>query len=119
MYSLSWGYDVGSLWGTADTGLKSLEVSGGRLDPGFQTSQKNYTLNIENEEGSVLLTPQAINKNYQVRLYKNEYTPEVSGTELNKNSEIDVKNGDVIYIGIGNPGWPTMESSSEETLDPR
>ena len=116
MYSLSWGYDVGSLWGTADTGLKSLEVSGGRLDPGFQTSQKDYTLNIENEEGSVLLTPQAINKNYQVRLYKNEYTPDASGTELNKNSEIDVKNGDVIYIGIGNPGWPTMESSSEETV---
>lgn len=115
MYSLSWGADVGSLWGTADTHLKSLGVSNGNLDTEFTSSDTSYTLSIFNHEG-VKLTPEAINKNYQVRVYKNEYKPEVNGAELNKNDVIDVNDGDVLYIGVGNPAWPTMETSSVETV---
>ena len=115
MYSLSWGADVGSLWGTADTQLKSLGISNGELDTEFTSANTSYTLNVFNDEG-VKLTPEAINKNYQVRVYKNEYKPETNGAEINKNDVIDVKDGDTLYIGIGNPSWPTMELSSDETV---
>lgn len=115
MYSLAWGADVGSLWGTADTHLKSLGISNGVLDADFTPSDTSYTLNVLNDDG-VKLTPEAVNKNYQVRVYKNEYKPETDGAEVNKNAVIDVKDGDTLYIGIGNPSWPTMESSSAETV---
>lgn len=115
MYSLSWGADVGSLWGTADTHLKSLGISNGELDTEFNSANTSYTLNIFNDEG-VKLTPEAINKNYQVRVYKNEYKPETNGAEVNKNDVIDVKDGDTLYIGIGNTNWSTMELSSDETV---
>ena len=115
MYSLAWGSDVGSLWGTTDTHLKSLGISNGELDTEFTPADTSYTLNVLNNNG-VKLTPEAINKNYQVRVYKNEYKPETNGAEVNKNAVIDVKDGDTLYIGIGNPGWPTMESSSTETV---
>lgn len=115
MYSLSWGADVGSLWGTADTHLKSLGISNGELDTEFNSANTSYTLNIFNDEG-VKLTPEAINKNYQVRVYKNEYKPETNGAEVNKNDVIDVKDGDTLYIGVGNTNWSTMELSSDETV---
>ena len=115
MYSLNWGADVGALWGTLDTRLKSLDVSNGELDSEFDSDDLSYDLKITNGEG-VKLTPVPINKNYQVRVYKNEYTPEAEGTELNKNSVIDVEDGDTLYIGIGNPSWPTMETESTETV---
>lgn len=114
MYSLNWGADVGSVWGNADTHLKSLSVSNGSLNEEFISDNTFYTLTINNSE--VKFTPEAVNKNYQVRIYKNEYKPQSNGAELNKNAAIEVSHGDTIYIGIGNPSWPTMEMSSDETV---
>ena len=115
MYSLYWGADLGSAWGNTDTHLSKLSVSNGTLDSEFVPSKTSYMLTIDNDEG-VKITPEAINKNYQVRVYKNEYQPETNGAELNKNAEIDVKNGDTLYIGIGSDHWPTMETTSNETV---
>lgn len=115
MYSLYWGGDIGSAWGNTDTHLSSLTISNGTLDSKFESSKTNYNLTVDYSDG-VKITPEAINKNYQVRVYKNKYEPEVNGAELNKNAVIDVKNGDTLYIGIGNENWPTMETSSSETV---
>ena len=115
LYSLFWGSDVGSVWGNTDTHLSKLSVSNGTLDSEFEPSKTTYTLTVNNDEG-VKITPEAVNKNYQVRVYKNEYKPETDGAELNKNAVIDVKNGDALYIGIGNENWPTMETTSNETV---
>ena len=115
MYSLYWGSDIGSVWGNTDTHLSKLSVSNGALDSEFEASKTSYTLTVDNDEG-VKITPEAINKNYQVRVYKNEYQPEINGAELNKNAVIDVKNGDTLYIGIGSDHWPTMETTSIETV---
>ena len=115
MYSLYWGSDIGSVWGNTDTHLSKLSVSNGAFDSEFEAAKTSYTLTVDNDEG-VKITPEAINKNYQVRVYKNEYKPEVNGAELNKNDVIDVKNGDTLFIGIGNENWPTMETTSNETV---
>lgn len=115
VYSNAWGADVGSLWDSNDTSLASLSLDKGTLSPEFSSSVKEYTLTLENETG-VVVTPTAVNKNYQVRTYKNEYTPTVDGSEYKRPSAIDVKDGDTIYVAVGYPAWRSMNSSESANV---
>lgn len=110
VYSNAWGADVGSLWDSNDTSLASLSLDSGTLSPEFSSSAKEYTLTLDGETG-VVVTPTAVNKNYQVRTYKNEYTPTVDGSEYKRSSSIDVKDGDTIYVAVGDPAWRSMNVS--------
>ena len=115
VYSNAWGADVGSLWDSNDTSLSSLVVDGGVLSPEFSSSVNDYTLTLDSET-SVVVTPTAFNKNYQVRTYKNEYTPAVDGSEYKRSSAIDVKDGDTIYVAVGDPAWRSMNSSESANV---
>lgn len=115
VYSNAWGADVGSLWDSNDTSLASLSVDKGTLSPEFSSSTKEYTLTLDGETG-VVVTPTAVNKNYQVRTYKNEYTPTVDGSEYKRSESIDVKDGDTIYVAVGDPAWRSMNSSESANL---
>lgn len=115
VYSNAWGADVGSLWDSNDTSLASLSLDKGTLSPEFSSSVKEYTLTLENETG-VVVTPTAVNKNYQVRTYKNEYTPTFDGSEFKRSSAIDVKDGDTIYVAVGDPAWRSMNSSENANV---
>ena len=115
VYSNAWGADVGSLWDSNDTSLASLSLDKGTLSPEFSSSVKEYTITLENETG-VVVTPTAVNKNYQVRTYKNEYTPTVDGSEYKRSSAIDVKDGDTIYVAVGYPAWRSMNSSESANV---
>lgn len=110
VYSNAWGADVGSLWDSNDTSLASLSLDSGTLSPEFSSSTNEYTLTLDGETG-VVVTPTAANKNYQVRTYKNEYTPTVKGSEYKRSSAIDVKDGDTIYVAVGDPAWRSMNTS--------
>lgn len=116
MYSCSWGSDVGSLWGDTNTSLKSLFIDRAYLNKDFDSSDTEYTLNINcNHETQIAVIPEAFNKNYQVRTYLNEYTPEKEGIKT-LNTTVLVKPGDVIYIGVGNKNWPSMNEQTTETV---
>ncbi len=115
VYSNAWGADVGSLWDSNDTSLCSLSVDFGTLSPEFSSSTNEYTLTIDSETG-VVVTPKAVNKNYQVRTYKNEYTPNIKGSEYKRSSAIDVKNGDTIYVAVGDPAWRSMNVSNSANI---
>lgn len=116
-YSCSWGADISSMWSDSTTTLSSLEVTGAQLESEFSADNKEYTLRIDSNTAEILLTPTAYNKNFQVRIYKNEYTPESSGSELVKSRSFEVENGDTVYIGVANPNWETMNSMPyEETV---
>lgn len=115
VYSKAWGADVGSLWDSNDTSLCSLSVDFGTLSPEFSSSTNEYTLTIDSETG-VVVTPTAVNKNYQVRTYKNEYTPNIKGSEYKRSSAIDVKNGDTIYVAVGDPAWRSMNVSNSANI---
>ncbi len=110
VYSNAWGADVGSLWDSNDTSLAALTFDNGTLTPEFSSSTNEYTLTLDGETG-VVVTPTAVNKNYQVRTYKNEYTPTVKGSEYKRSSAIDVKDGDTIYVAVGDPAWHSMNKS--------
>lgn len=110
VYSNAWGADVGSLWDSNDTSLAALSLDKGTLSLEFSSSTNEYTLTLDGETG-VVVTPTAANKNYQVRTYKNEYTPTVKGSEYKRSSAIDVKDGDTIYVAVGDPAWRSMNTS--------
>ena len=109
------GEDIGGSWGNSDTSLKALSVSGGTLSPAFDGKTLEYTLIIPGDTANVVVTPTAANKNYLVRTYLNSYKKE---SAFYKRAEsIPVKNGDVIYVGIGEPEWPSMNKQGAEARD--
>ena len=109
------GEDIGGSWGNSDTSLKALSVSGGTLSPAFDGKTLEYTLIIPDDTANVVVTPTAANKNYLVRTYLNSYKKE---SAFYKRSEsIPVKNGDVIYVGIGETEWPSMNKQGTEARD--
>lgn len=115
-YSCTWGSDIGSLWDNTDTSLKSVFVDRTYLDREFKPSETEYTLKLNcNHETNIALIPEAFNKNYQVRTYLNSYTPEKEGLKVIGNV-ITVKPGDVIYVGVGNENWPSMNAKTQETV---
>lgn len=115
VYSNAWGADVGSLWDSNDTSLAALLLSNGTLSPEFSSSTNEYTLTLDSETGLVV-TPTAVNKNYQVRTYKNEYTPDVKGSEYKRSESIDVADGDTIYVAVGDPAWRSMNASESANV---
>ncbi|MED9970640.1 MAG: dockerin type I domain-containing protein [Ruminococcus sp.] len=120
-YSCSWGSDIGSLWGDTNTQLKNITLDGAEFAwaEEFTPSKTEYTivLNPDNESDKIGVIPEAFNKNYQVKTYLNQYTPDQPGTEIKAlTKELSVKEGDVIYIGVGNENWASMNEKTSETV---
>ncbi len=115
-YTSDWGEDLGSSWYNNYTTLKSLEVNGGTLTNVFDSAVNDYTLEINSPTTNITVNPTATNKNFQVRTYKNEYTPALNGSEYKRNTNIEVSSGDTIYIGVGDPLWPSMGTSEQATV---
>ena len=114
MYTCDYGVDIGGDWNSHDTGLSSLSIDKGTLSPAFNSSVTAYTLMLSDEKANLKVTPSAKNKNYQVRTFLNQYNKD---SAMYKRTEtISVKSGDVIYVGVGGAGWPTMNSGGRETV---
>ncbi len=119
-YSCAWGGDIGSVWNDNSTELTELTFSAGILNEDFQPATKEYTLSIPKDVTSVAVTAMARNKNFQVRTYKNAYTPTENGSEIRRNTEIPVTEGDKLYIGVGDTSWPSMnggQTASKYTVN--
>ena len=114
-YSQNYGEDIGGTWSSPDTSLKALSVTGGTLAPSFKGSKTEYTLLIDGDRASVTLTPTASNKNYLVKAFLNYYNRD--SAFYKRTESISVKDGDVIYVGVGDPSWPSMNSQGDEAID--
>lgn len=113
------GGDLGGTWGNKNTTLSDLTVSGGQLlgefVPGQSGGTYEYTLAIDSAEANIQVTPTAANKNYLTKIFLNEkVTDNTEGFSFYKRTQtIPVKAGDVIYVGCGENGWPTMNGSGQ------
>ena len=113
------GGDLGGTWGNKNTTLSDLTVSGGQLltefTPGQSGGTYEYTLAIDSAEANIQVTPTAANKNYLTKIFLNEkVTDNTEGFSFYKRTQtIPVKAGDVIYVGCGESGWPTMNGSGQ------
>ncbi len=116
MYTNNWGSDCGSIYGDLSTTLKSLSVEGATIEEEFSPSNTEYTLIISSAVNEVKVFPEAYNKNYQVRTYKNELQAETDGADIKRGRPIEVSDGDKIIIGVGYPCWPSMNSFAGESV---
>ena len=113
------GGDLGGTWGNKNTTLSDLTVSGGQLlrefTPGQSGGTYEYTLAIDSAKANIQVTPTAANKNYLTKIFLNEkVTDNTEGFSFYKRTQtIPVKAGDVIYVGCGENGWPTMNGSGQ------
>ena len=103
MYTMDWGADLGCDWASTDTTLTGISFNAGTLEPEFSPDITEYTLELH--ENQVMVVPTASSKSFPVKMYKNEYTADQVGTDFNKNTEIDVSDGDTIIIGVANSHW--------------
>lgn len=114
MYTMNGGPDLGGIWDSTDTSLKSLKALGGMLTPKFSGTTTTYTLTLPEGTTSVRLTPTAANKNYQVRAYLGS---QADGKEYRRAQPIPVTEGSVITVVCGDPSWPTMNAKSNTPGD--
>ena len=113
MFTMAYGEDLGGTWNNNSTKLAGLTVSGGTLSPTFSGSQTDYTLIISGDKANVTVKPEAVNKNYQARIFLNRYNQD--SARYKRTETISVKSGDILYVGVGESGWPTMNASSVGT----
>ena len=102
--------DLGGSWNNSDTRLKALTFSAGKLTPKFSGDTFTYTLTVPEGTTSLLVTPTAANKNYQVRAYLGT---QATGREYSRTSLIPIANGSVITVVCADDSWPTMNETSD------
>ena len=113
MYTMDLGEDLGGSWTNNETTLSSLTFSSGELTPAFSGATTDYLLVIPDEQIGTRINYSAANKNFQTRAYLNTYG---SDNAYYANGDImAVSSGDVIYIGVGDKSWPTMNKASNYT----
>ena len=105
MYTVDGGPDLGSNWSSNDKTVASLAVGAGILSPSFSADAHSYTLKLPEGSTSVVLTPTATNKNFQVKA-------RFGDTWYKRGAEIPVTSGSVIEIVCGDPSWPTMNDAA-------
>ena len=113
MYTMNLGEDLGSSWSNNETTLSNLQFSSGELTPAFSDATTDYLLVIPSEQIGTRINYSAANKNFQTRAYLNTYG---SDNAYYANGDImAVSSGDVIYVGVGDKSWPTMNKASNYT----
>ena len=113
MFTTNLGEDIGGSWTNNETTLSSLKFSGGTLTPAYSSATTDYLLVIRSEQIGTRINYSAANKNFQTRAYLNTYG---SDNAYYANGDImAVSSGDVIYVGVGDKSWPTMNKASNYT----
>lgn len=113
MFTTNLGEDIGGSWTNNETTLSGLEFSSGTLTPAYDKATTDYLLVIPSEQIGTRITYSAANKNFQTRAYLNTYG---SDNAYYANGDImAVSSGDVIYVGVGDKSWPTMNKASNYT----
>ena len=114
MYTTKLGADIGGTWSGTDTSLQSMTVNGGtELSPAFSSTTTSYVLTIPEETTGVTVRFSAANKNYQARMYLNSYKDENS--RYMSGDMLSVTSGDVIYVGVGERAWGSMNNGGTAT----
>ena len=101
-----YGADLGGSWDNHIKTVKALTFSAGELSPAFHKDTHEYTLTVDKDTASVLVTPTASNKNYQVRTYVGE-------TEYKRTAMVPTVDGTTITVKCGDPSWPNMNGDNE------
>ncbi len=105
MYTCSYGDDIGGSWNNSDSTVKDISFNKGTLSPVFDKDTHEYTLTVAEDTDSILVTPTASNKNYQVRT-------RVGDTAYKRTKEIPVNDGTEIIVECNYEGALSMNESA-------
>ena len=113
MFTTNLGEDIGGSWTNNETTLSSLKFSSGTLTPAYSSATTDYLLVIPSEQIGTRINYSAANKNFQTRAYLNTYGSDNAYYAIG--DIMAVSSGDVIYVGVGDKNWPTMNKASNYT----
>lgn len=102
VYSLT-GSDMGGTYSNNDKTVRDVRFSSGVLNQTFDKDTHSYTLTVIQGVSSILVTPTASNKNFQVRTT-------VNGKTYKRTEMVPVSDGTVISVVCGDPSWPSMNN---------
>lgn len=111
MYTCDLGADIGGSWTVGDTAIKDINFSTGKLAPAFDSDTSDYMLIIPSDSAKLKVDYAIRNMNFQSRIFLNYYNKE--SARYKKSDVLSVKSGDKLYIGVGDPSWPSMNSSGK------
>ncbi len=111
MYTCDLGADIGGSWVAGDTAIKNINFSTGKLAPAFDSDTYDYMLIIPSASAKLKVDYAIRNMNFQSRIFLNYYNKE--SARYKKSDVLSVKSGDTLYIGVGDPSWPSMNSSGK------
>lgn len=116
MFTQNLGVDIGGTWGNSNTKLKDLKVEGASLKEVFNPDKKTYSLPISGNNAEISIIPVNANKNFLSRMFLNEMVKEDKKPQsfFKRTQKITVKSGDVIYVGVGENAWPSMNKQGAE-----
>jgi spore coat protein U-like protein len=108
----SGGTDLGGTWLNNDKSLFALGLSAGALTPPFSSGTSSYTLTLPAGTNSVTVTPEAVNKNFQVRV---KAGAESFGNVRWGPRTLSVTDGGTITVTCGcvDPLWPSMNNGPD------
>lgn len=106
MYTCAYGDDLGGSWGNSDSTVKNIVFDKGTLSPAFDKDTHEYTLTVPSDADSVLVTPTASNKNYQVRT-------RIGNTEYKRTRQVPVSDGTEIIVECNYDGSLSMNPDGE------
>lgn len=113
VFSLNAGEDLGGTWNNNDTRLAALEITSGTLAPAFSRDVTDYLLVVPDGYTTLRVEPEAVNKNFQTRIFLNSYNKD--NARYKSGETISVTSGDALYVGVGERGWPTMNTGNRGT----
>lgn len=116
-YSCAWGADIGYDWSGSDTSLSALDLTGCELTPEFSPDCYEYIAKPDPDSDCITVDPRTVNSAYRTKVYLNEYTPAIAGSDIKFGSPIDPDDCSVIIIGVANPAWMQSNyNNAEESI---
>lgn len=106
MYTCAYGDDLGGSWENSDSTVKDITFDKGALSPAFDKDTHEYTLTVPADTDSVLVTPTASNKNYQVRT-------RIGDTAYKRTAQVPVSDGTEIIVECNYEGSLSMNTDGE------
>lgn len=111
MYTTSLGAEEGSLYDNKDTRLSSVSIDDGKKElSDFDSDKKTYRLNLPAGTSEIKICPEAVNKNFQVRVYKG-INPDRTEKGYKLTDSIPISKGNTITIISGDPSWSSLSAS--------
>ncbi len=108
------GADVRNVYYSNDTSLSDVYINGELFDE-FKSDTFEYTVELDSNE--LVINGVQNNAVFQEWSYINNYTPEAAGTGYRPQDVLEVKDGDVVYLGVGNSNWPSSYFGSDTVTE--